>query len=166
MRVVDDGMSTRLYHRLCDSRGLCYDVSAGYDGYEDDGVVDVAAGVQHKRVALVTHEVLAMFEEIAVDGPTAEELEKVRRRVAWDTRAMADSAEEAAAFFASGTLFDRPSTPEQHVAQLVRVGAGEVREAARAIARPDRLNVAAVGLLEDGEDERLRNVVEGWIGPR
>ncbi|MGH7270477.1 MAG: M16 family metallopeptidase, partial [Polyangiaceae bacterium] len=29
MRLVDDGMSTRLYHRLCDSRGLCYDVSAG-----------------------------------------------------------------------------------------------------------------------------------------
>jgi predicted Zn-dependent peptidase len=162
MRVVDDGMSTRLYHRLCDSRGLCYDVSAGYDGYEDDGVVDVAAGVQHKRVALVTREILAMFEEIAVDGPTAEELEKVRRRVTWDTRAMADSAEEAAAFFASGALFDRPSTPEQHVEQLVRVSAGEVREAARAIARPDRLDVVAVGLLEDGEDERLRKVVEGW----
>jgi len=166
MRVVDDGMSTRLYHRLCDSRGLCYDVSAGYDGYEDDGVVDVAAGVQHKRVALVTREILAMFEEIAVDGPTAEELEKVRRRVTWDTRAMADSAEEAAAFFASGALFDRPSTPEQHVEQLVRVSAGEVREAARAIARPDRLDVVAVGLLEDGEDERLRKVVEGWTPGR
>jgi predicted Zn-dependent peptidase len=166
MRVVDDGMSTRLYHRLCDSRGLCYDVSAGYDGYEDDGVVDVAAGVQHKRVALVTSEILAMFEEIAIDGPTPEELEKVRRRVTWDTRAMADSAEESAAFYASGALFDRPCTPEQHVNQLVRVGASEVREAARAIARPDRLDVVAVGLLEDGEDERLRQVVEGWTGPR
>ena len=44
LRVIDDGMSTRLYHRLCDARGLCYDVSAGYDPYEDDGVVDVAAG--------------------------------------------------------------------------------------------------------------------------
>jgi predicted Zn-dependent peptidase len=166
MRVIDDGMSTRLYHRLCDSRGLCYDVSAGYDGYEDDGVIDVAAGVQHKRVALVTREVLAMFEELAVHGPTPEELEKVRRRVAWDTRAMADSAEEAAAFYASGSLFERPSTPEQHVEQLVRVGAAEVREAARAVARPERLNVVAVGLLDDGEDERLAKVVEGWAGPR
>jgi predicted Zn-dependent peptidase len=166
MRVIDDGMSTRLYHRLCDSRGLCYDVSAGYDGYEDDGVVDVAAGVQHKRVALVAREVLAMFEELAVDGPTPEELEKVRRRVAWDMRGMADSAEEAAAFYASGALFDRPSTPEQHVAELVRVDARDVREAARAIARPDRLDVVAVGLLENGEDERLSEVVEGWAGPR
>jgi len=102
MRVVDDGMSTRLYHRLCDARGLCYDVSAGYDGYEDDGVIDVAAGVQHKRVALVTREILAMFEELAREGPTDEELEKVRRRIAWDMRAMTDSAEDTAAFYASG----------------------------------------------------------------
>jgi predicted Zn-dependent peptidase len=166
MRVVDDGMSTRLYHRLCDSRGLCYDVSAGYDGYEDDGVVDIAAGVQHKRVALVAREVLAMFEELAADGPTAEELEKVRRRVAWDARAMADSAEETAAFYASAALFERPSTPERHVEELARVSAGEVREAARVIARPDRLDVVAVGLLEDGEDDRLAEVVQGWSGPR
>ncbi len=166
MRVVDDGMSTRLYHRLCDSRGLCYDVSAGYDGYEDDGVVDVAAGVQHKRAALVTREILAMFEELAREGPTADELEKVRRRVAWDVRAMTDSAEDTAAFYATGALFERFSTPEQQVAELVRVGADEVREAARAIARPEGLDVVAVGLLEDGEDERLTDAVKGWSGPR
>jgi predicted Zn-dependent peptidase len=164
MRVVDDGMSTRLYHRLCDARGLCYDVSAGYDGYEDDGVVDVAAGVQHKRAALVTREVLAMFEELAREGPTSEELDKARRRIAWDARAIYDSAEETAAFYAGGLLFERPSTPEEHMAQLIRVAGGEVREAAQRLARPERLNVVAVGLLDEGEDTRLEEAVKGWAG--
>jgi predicted Zn-dependent peptidase len=164
MRVVDDGMSTRLYHRLCDARGLCYDVSAGYDGYEDDGVVDVAAGVQHKRAALVTREILAMFEELAREGPTSEELDKARRRIAWDARALYDSAEETAAFYAGGLLFERPSTPESHMAELIRVEADEVRAAARHLARPERLNVVAVGLLEEGEDRRLEQAVEGWAG--
>jgi predicted Zn-dependent peptidase len=166
MRVVDDGMSTRLYHRLCDARGLCYDVSAGYDGYEDDGVVDVAAGVQHKRAALVTREILAMFEELAREGPTSEELDKARRRIAWDARALYDSAEETAAFYAGGLLFERPSTPESHMAELIRVEADEVRAAARHLARPERLNVVAVGLLEEGEDRRLEQAVEGWAGAR
>jgi predicted Zn-dependent peptidase len=164
LRLVDDGMSTRLYHRLCDARGLCYDVSAAYDSYEDDGIVDVAAGVQHKRASVVTREILAMFEEIAREGPTNDELEKARRRIAWDARAMADSAEETGAFFAGGLLFERFSTPEEHVAELARVGADEVREAARQIARPERLNVVAVGLPEDGEDARLADVVKGWAG--
>ncbi|HEX8794723.1 MAG TPA: pitrilysin family protein [Polyangiaceae bacterium] len=164
MRLVDDGMSTRLYHRLCDSRGLCYDVSAAFDGYEDDGVVDVAAGVQHKRAALVTREILAMFEELAREGPTAEELEKARRRIVWDARAMVDSAEEVGAFYAGGLLFDRFVDLEAHVADLLRVGTGEVRAAARELARPERLNVVAVGLLDDGEDARLEDVVKGWSG--
>jgi predicted Zn-dependent peptidase len=164
MRVVDDGMSSRLYHRLCDARGLCYDVSAAFDGYEDDGIVDVAAGVQHKRAALVTREILTMFDELAREGPTAEELDKVRRRIVWDARAMVDSAEEMGAFYAGGMLFDRFADLEEHVAELVRVGAGEVRAAARALARPERLNVVAVGLLDDGEDARLEDVVKGWPG--
>jgi predicted Zn-dependent peptidase len=164
MRLVDDGMSTRLYHRLCDARGLCYDVSAGFDGYEDDGVIDVAAGVQHKRAALVTREILAMFEELAAQGPTSEELETARRRSAWDARALPDSAEETSAFYASGLLFDRFSTPDERVAELARVTADDVRQAARRIARPERLNVVAVGLLEDGEDARLEEVVKGWAG--
>jgi predicted Zn-dependent peptidase len=164
MRLVDDGMSTRLYHRLCDARGLCYDVSAAFDGYEDDGIVDVAAGVQHKRASLVTREILEMFDELARTGPTDEELETVRRRVAWDVGAMADSADEAGAFFASGLLFDRWETPEEHVAALTRVDAAQVREVARELARPERLNVVAVGLLEDGEDARLEETVRGWKG--
>lgn len=164
MRMVDDGMSTRLYHRLCDARGLCYDVSAGYDGYEDDGIIDVAAGVQHSRVAIVAREVLAMFEEIAREGPAEDELEKARRRIAWDARALCDSAEEAAGFYASGVLFERFTTPEERVAELTRVVAREVREAARTIAKPERLDVVAVGLLDASESARLSDVVKTWSG--
>jgi predicted Zn-dependent peptidase len=164
MRLVDDGMSTRLYHRLCDARGLCYDVSAVFDGYEDDGIVDVAAGVQHKRAARVTREILSMFEELAREGPTADELTTARRRIQWDARQMADSAEEAGGFFAGGLLFDRFATVDEHVAELLRVGPDDVRAAARELAQPERLNVVAVGLLDDGEDARLEEVVKGWGG--
>jgi predicted Zn-dependent peptidase len=162
MRVVDDGMSTRLYHRLCDARGLCYDVSAAYDSYEDDGVIDVAAGVQHKRAALVTSEILAMFDELAREGPTADELEKARRRIVWDVNALGDSAEETAAFLASGLLFDRSTTTEAHVAELLTVGAADVQEAARQLARPERLSVVAVGLAGADEDSALEDLVAGW----
>jgi predicted Zn-dependent peptidase len=166
MRLIDDGMSTRLYHRLCDARGLCYDVSAAFDGYEDDGIIDVAAGVQHKRAALVTREILEMFVELAQTGPTDEELETARRRIAWDARSMGDSVEETSAFFASGLLFDRFQTLDAHVAELTHVRAEEVRACAAELAKPERLNVVAVGLLEDGEDARLEAAVKGWSGAR
>jgi predicted Zn-dependent peptidase len=162
MRVIDDGMSTRLYHRICDSQGLCYDVTCGFDSYEDDGVVDFAAGVVHERTAKVTSEILELMEELATHGPTEAELAKARRRNAWEVKQLADSAEEIAGVHAHATLFGRNETPEERLAKNQSITRQEVRDVASALARPDRLNVMAVGLLDDGEDERLVDVVKRW----
>lgn len=165
MRVIDDGMSTRLYHRICDDKGLCYDVSAHFDGYDDDGVLDFAAGVQHARAAVVTKEIVSLVSEIASVGPSEEELDKARRRHQWDMRSLLDSPEELAGFYAAGILFDRFETIEERTAKNASVTRDDIRALAELIAQPSRLNVLAVGLLDDGEDRRLEEVVKGY-GPR
>jgi predicted Zn-dependent peptidase len=162
MRVIDDGMSTRLYHRICDDKGLCYDVTAGYDGYEDDGVIDFAAGVQHSRVARVTGEILSLMTELAKDGPTDDEIDKARRRHAWDVRALLDSPEEAAGFYALGELWGHLETPDERLASLARVTKEEIREVAKIVASPSRLNVVAVGILDKEEQKKLSDCVKGY----
>lgn len=162
MRVIDDGMSTRLYHRICDAQGLCYDVSAGYDGYEDDGILDFAAGVQHSRTAKVTKEILDLVSELAKDGPTDDELDKAKRRIGWETRALPDSPEEAATFFAQGKIFGRSDALEERLERLLAVTKDDVIRLVRSIATPDRLNVVAVGSLSDAESKRLSGVVRSW----
>jgi len=77
---------------------------------------------------------------------------------------MSDSAEETGAFYAGGLLFERFATLEEHVDALLRVSARDVRGAAADLARPERLDVVAVGLLEDGEDARLEDTVLAWRG--
>ncbi len=166
MRVLDDGMSTRLYHRICDDKGLCYDVSASFDGYEDDGILDFAAGCQHGRTPLVTREVLGLLEELGKAGPSEEELEKARRRNAWEVRSMFDSPEDLAGFYAGGLLFDRFETPEGRLAENAAVRAEDVRTIAEVVAQPERLNVLAVGLLEKDDEKRLEDVVLGSRRPR
>ena len=160
MRIIDDGMSTRLYHRICDAQGLCYDVSGTYDGYEDDGVVDLSAGVQHARVAHVAGELLAMMTELADTGPTDDELDKARARRRWDLASMRDSAEELGALFGLGMLFRRLLTPRELCERLERATRADVVAVARRIVRPERLNVVAVGMLDGGEGRRLKAVVK------
>jgi predicted Zn-dependent peptidase len=166
MRLLDDGMSTRLYHRICDSKGLCYDVGASFDGYEDDGVLDFMAGVQHARTSVVTREILDMVCELAKTGPDDAEVEKAKRRNAWEMQTIFDSPEDLAGFYAGGLLFDRFETPEARLAANQAVTPQRLREMAELLAQPDRLNVLAVGLLEDGEDDRLEAVVKGFKGVR
>lgn len=164
LRIIDDGMSTRLYHRVCDDKGLCYDVTAGYDGYEDDGILDFAAGCQHTRTSVVTKEILELVAELARHGPNDDELAKAKKRYGWDSRAMLDGTEEMAALHGIGQLFERPITIDERRARMEAVTKAQIRDVAALIAQPDRLNVVAVGLLEDGEDERFEAVVEGFRG--
>jgi predicted Zn-dependent peptidase len=164
MRVIDDGMSTRLYHRICDDKGLCYDVSAGYDGYEDDGVIDFAAGVVHSRAARVTSEILALMAALAKKGPSEDEVEKAKKRHAWDVRALADSPEDLAAFFGLGSLWGWPETPEERGAILARVTRDQIQAVAELVSSPSRLNVVAVGMLDREEQRKLSEAVKGWQG--
>jgi len=166
MRILDDGMSTRLYHRICDSKGLCYDVGASFDGYEDDGILDFMAGVQHARTSVVTREIIDMLCDLAKTGPGEDEVEKAKRRNAWEMKSTFDSPEDLAGFYAGGLLFDRFETPEARLAANQAVTPKRLREMAEILAQPDRLNVLAVGLLEDGEDDRLEAVVKGFKGVR
>jgi predicted Zn-dependent peptidase len=165
MRILDDGMSTRLYHRVCDSKGLCYDVSAAFDGYEDDGVLDFAAGCQHARSSVVTREILSLMGELATRGPTEEELAKARKRNAWELQALLDSPEDLAGFYAGGLLFDRFETPEARLAANGAVSREDLRALTEMISQPDRLNALAVGLLEDDEEARLADCVRSYRGP-
>ncbi len=165
MRILDDGMSTRLYHRVCDDKGLCYDVDAGFDGFEDDGVLDFAAGCQHARTSTVAREILEMISELAQRGPTEEELAKARRRNAWEIEAMEDAPDEMAGLYAGSVLFDRFETAEMRLAANLAVSAEQIQRLCAEIVQPDRLNAVAVGLLEDDEDRRFVDVVKSFKGP-
>jgi predicted Zn-dependent peptidase len=162
LRVLDDGMSTRLYERICDRLGLCYDVSGMFEAYEDDGVVDVAAGAQHERATLVTKEIFSLMRDLAVGGPTEEELAKARDRHLWSVEAMQDDAEAVAAFYGLAALADLARTPMARHEELAAVTREGVRAAAEAVFRSDRLSVVAVGLLSDSEEKRLEKVVRGF----
>jgi predicted Zn-dependent peptidase len=49
-RVLDDGLSTRVHRTICEERGLAYEAFAGNDTFEDCGVFDFGASVEHKRL--------------------------------------------------------------------------------------------------------------------
>jgi len=159
LRVLDDGMSTRLYERICDSKGLCYDVGALYESYEDDGVFDVAAEVQHERVVDVAREILSVIRDLSVEGPTAIELERAKARLRWQTQAMLDDADALGAFYALAALSNLAATPGERHAELSAVTPRHVREVADAVFRPERLSIVTVGSLTQAEQGALAGVV-------
>ena len=162
LRVLDDGMSTRLYERLCDKKGLCYDVSGMFECYEDDGVFDFAAEAQHERASLVVREILELCHDLAEHGPTVAELDKARDRHLWSTEAMLDDAEALAGFYGLAALAGIARTPEARHAELAAVRPADVRDAAAEIFRKEGLSAVAVGLLEGPEQTKIERALRAF----
>lgn len=162
LRVLDDGMSTRLYDRICDSKGLCYDVSALFETYEDDGVFDVAAEAQHDRAGTVAREVFSILADLAGSGPTEDELAKAKARMRWHMRAMADDSDALAGFYGLAWLAGTVRTPLARVEQIESITGEQVRAAAEHVFRPERLSVVAVGSLSSAQQKALEHEVRAF----
>ncbi|MCC6664139.1 MAG: insulinase family protein [Polyangiaceae bacterium] len=159
LRVLDDGMSTRLYHRICDEKGLCYDVSAGYEAYASGGIFDLAAEATHERAEELLAELFTLVGDLRDHGPTDAELDKVRARLGWHFEAMLDDPGELASFMASGILTAVAPRLGERRTQLLSVSKADVRRAAEHIFTPAGMSVLVVGSLRKKERKALERAV-------
>jgi predicted Zn-dependent peptidase len=160
LRVLDDGTSTRLYHRLCDEGGLCYDVSALFEAYEDVGLFDFAAECSHERAVVVLSEILSVVRDLRETAPRREELDKARERHRFQLAALQDSAAELAAFYGIGELTGFFRSPEQRVARLEGISAEAVRAVAQRVFQPRALAAVVVGDVSAAQRRRLGRAFE------
>lgn len=164
LRTLDDGMSTRLYHQVCDELGLAYDVSAGYEAYADAGVLILAGDAAPSSAERLLATLFEVIASLSREGPNAEEIAKAKRRAAWQMQTMIDDPLELSAFLGLGELTGVARTPAERVECFERVSAEAIREAAAAVFRPSELALAAVGPLSAQRRKALERQVKAF-GP-
>jgi predicted Zn-dependent peptidase len=156
LRVLDDGMATRLYERLCDERGLCYDVSAAYEAYADSGLFDIAADAAPERAEEVLGEIFGVASALRDRGPSQSELEKAKKRFAWQLDEQDDDPAALAAFYGLGELTGIARTPSERRTLLESIGIEQVRRAAERVFSRDALSLLVVGPLAAKTRDRLQ----------
>jgi predicted Zn-dependent peptidase len=162
LRILDDGNSTRLYTRLCDERGLAYDVAAGYEASDDVGLLDIGSDTAHEQADTVLSEILGVVRSIRDEGPTEAELVKARARHGWSLEEMLDDPGDAADFLADCTLRGYAKSFAERRAQIDAVTAPAVREAAQRLFLPERLSAVIVGPPQRRAREKLEERLAGF----
>jgi predicted Zn-dependent peptidase len=162
LRVLDDGMATRLYERLCDERGLCYDVSASYEAYSDAGLFDIAADAAPERAEAVLGEIFAVMGGLRAEGPTQSELEKAKKRFAWQLAEQDDDPAALASFYGLGELTGIARTPQERLSVLESTTMDQVQRAAERLFSRDALNVLIVGPLTAKVRDRLERAARAF----
>jgi len=94
--ILGGNMSSRMFLRIRDARGLCYYISASTDDYLDAGAFSVRAGVDQSRldeaISAIKHELLLAAKEGVTEAEVARAKEYLKGKI---TLGLEDSEERA-----------------------------------------------------------------------
>ncbi len=158
LRIIDDGMATRLYHRLCDSRGLCYSVGGSFEAYQDAGLVELEADAAHERAPLVLEQMLKLTRELQDELVSESEFARTQKRARWQHEAYLDEVGMTADFFAMAQLTGTALSPAERLEELLDVTREDLREAAQQIFSLEGRNVVCVGNTSRAKTSALRKL--------
>ncbi len=106
LRILDDGLSTRLYHRIVDELGLAYSVNATPELLEDVMLVDLSAACAHHSAGQIIEEVLGILTDLRDHPPDDDEFDMARQRLLWDVRASLDSPQSMAEYHNTCAIYE------------------------------------------------------------
>jgi predicted Zn-dependent peptidase len=159
LRVLDGGMSGRVYQRLCVRDGLAYSVDAEVIDHGDATLLQFTSDVAPPRLAQVVGDTLDVLAALARRPVSADELGRVREGYRLALLDQLDDGAAMAEWFGAALLYRQPERPSVRLQRMRQVTASDVRLAARQVARPDRLALAVVGPLGRTHLSALRKAV-------
>jgi predicted Zn-dependent peptidase len=162
LRVLDDGMSTRLHYTLADQKGLAYSIHAAIEPLADAALFEITGATANAKVPSLVRELLALLDGLRRGSVSDDELAKARVRYRYETLASLDDAAAMAGWFGGTALYYPPPALSERLAQIERVRIDDVVHAAETTFAPASCALAAVGSLSRARLGELRAAVTDW----
>jgi len=150
--ILGEGMSSRLFVEIRDNLGLAYSIHSSVEHLQDTGAMVVYAGVEHEKLPVAAEAILEqlslLYKPVSKSELTkAKELSKGRLLLR-----MEDSRSVAGWTGGQEILTNRILSVDQVVSIIDAITADEVAQVAQELIIEDRLRLAVVGPVKDGNE--------------
>jgi predicted Zn-dependent peptidase len=150
--VLGGGMSSRLFIQIRERRGLAYYTDCAPDFHTDSGYLLAKAGVRLKKAGEAIEVTLDEFFNLTKTPVPNKELNKAKELLKGRMiLALEDSQRVAGRYAYQVLLKDKIRTPQQTIEEIDKVTSDDVRRVAKAVFKPQKLNLAIVGPYQDRE---------------
>jgi len=150
--ILSSGMSSRLFQEIREKRGLVYSVYGYFRPYQDAGQGVIYAGTDLERVeetiAAIVEELRKLRDEIvpADELRRTKDLRKGRLLMGFE-----DSRSVASWIGGQELNYGEIKSPEEVMAKIEEVTAGEVHQLSEELFQTEKLNLALIGPYSDPE---------------
>ncbi len=162
LRILDDGMSTRLHYTLADQKGLAYSINASIEPLADTSLFEISGATANAKVPELIKELLRILDGLRAGKITKDEVARARVRYRFETLASLDDASAMAGWFGGTALYFEPPKLSERLAQMTAVTIDKLVDAARTVLAPAQLSMASVGTLSRGRLKELRGTIQAW----
>ena len=146
--ILGEGMSSRLFSRLREELGLCYDIHSYMSTLIDTGMFGIYAGVDP---ANATETVRELARELArsLRPVSVDELARAKAVSRSRTQLRLEDTRSVSAMYGSLAVLGLPlRTPEEALARSQAVTVDDVRRVAERVIREEALQLAIVGSVD------------------
>ena len=144
--ILGDGMSSRLFQRIREERGLVYGIYSAVESFLDTGVHTISAGASPEHVPEVIDLVMAELRLLKASGPTADELQCAKEQYKVATVLSLESTFNRMSRLARHELsFGRQIPVDEVLDRIDAVSATDIVRVATEICRGDNLALAVLG---------------------
>ncbi len=157
--VLGDGAASRLFLKIREDEGLCYDVHSFQTDYADCGTLQVYMGVDADDVKPAMEAVLAEFSKLRDEIVTPAELERARNYTLGRLELRLEESRAMATFLGTQeALHERVMTAEEVIEALRAVTADDIHALAGRLFTDESLCAAVIGsdVASRGLDKALR----------
>ncbi len=159
-RILDDGMSSRLWQRIVEKRGLCYDLWTSIDTYHDISIFDIGASVAPERAVELVEEIYREIVLLREKGPSADELAHARQRWIFRQSFLPDHAAALNEHLGGHVLYDTYTPLVQQRQRMEAITLDNLNNITQQMFQPERHILTAVGPLRKSLKRRLRTAME------
>ncbi|HUS60505.1 MAG TPA: pitrilysin family protein [Nevskiaceae bacterium] len=144
--ILGGGMSSRLFIEIRERRGLAYYVDCQPEFFTDSGYLMARAGVKLAKIDEAIKVVLAEFNNVATALVVGKELKKAKELLKGRMiLALEDSRNVVERYAAQLLLEKKIRTPQQAMTLIDKVTPDDIQRVARAVFKPEKLNLAIIG---------------------
>ena len=149
--ALGGGVSSRLFQRIREERGLAYSVVSERSAYHAAGCLAVSVGTSPENAQEVLSLVLTELDDVAATGITQRELEVAVGHLRADTLlSLEDSGSRMSRIGGSLLLHDEVLTIDEVISRIEAVTLEEIRERAAPMLAEQRV-LAVVGPFDEGD---------------
>jgi predicted Zn-dependent peptidase len=147
--ILGENMSSRLFQIIREDRGLAYSIYSAPSFFQDTGDLVISAGLDTANVRRTVELILMELRRCTESLPSAAELRRARDYLTGQIDLSLESTDNQMNWIGENLLgYGKIISPAEAKRRLRKVTATEVRAVARAIFRPEQLNVAMISPLK------------------